>query len=144
MNRCGECYACCELPEIKEINKPANKKCFNYNDACSGCGIYNDRPEVCRNYKCLWLSQEQIPDYYRPDKCGMVFEMPSGTLFYIGVEYKEGAHKQPIIFNLINKIVDAGHSVIVSTQKEGLKYKLAQGDNLADIQKKYNEIYMKA
>jgi hypothetical protein len=35
--------------------------------ACSkGCAIYKDRPQECRDFHCMYLVSEQIPDYWYP------------------------------------------------------------------------------
>jgi hypothetical protein len=37
-----------------------------------GCTIYNLRPEECRAFRCMWLIDNQIPDYWKPDKAKIV------------------------------------------------------------------------
>lgn len=50
------CGACCIAPSISsEIpgmpgGKPAGTSCIHLGDDCS-CGIYGDRPQVCRDFK---------------------------------------------------------------------------------------------
>jgi hypothetical protein len=35
--------------------------------ACNkGCAIYDRRPDECRDFNCLWLIDERIPDYWHP------------------------------------------------------------------------------
>ena len=36
------------------------------------CAIYEERPDDCRQFNCLWLKVETLPDELRPDKCGFV------------------------------------------------------------------------
>jgi hypothetical protein len=34
-----------------------------------GCGIYETRPEEpCKSYKCVWLKENTLPLWMRPDK----------------------------------------------------------------------------
>ena len=68
---CGDCRLCCKVFELPYLNKPAHTWCVH---ACSkGCAIYDrERHEVCKVYKCLWLSNESLPDEYRPDRCGVL------------------------------------------------------------------------
>lgn len=52
---CGECVLCCVYPEISDPligDKPFGTVCKN----CTGnsCAIYTTRPQVCRNFECLW------------------------------------------------------------------------------------------
>jgi hypothetical protein len=72
---CGECVACCKILEINkpELKKPADTLCPHCTG--TGCGIYAKRPEVCRDWHCLWRRIAELPDYLRPDKCGVVFSI---------------------------------------------------------------------
>ena len=55
MRDCGTCSACCRLPEVLEINKPANTPCQFLCSKGYGCQIYKNRPKPCADYKCCWL-----------------------------------------------------------------------------------------
>jgi hypothetical protein len=82
---CGECVACCKILEIDqpELKKPTNVLCPNCTG--TGCGIYANRPAVCRTWNCLWRRVAALPDDLRPDKTGVVFwvdrQQPPDTLF---------------------------------------------------------------
>ena len=50
---------------------------------CDKCSIYETRPDICRNYYCMY-SQDVIPNLERPDKSGIlvtVKEEPNGKQF---------------------------------------------------------------
>jgi uncharacterized cysteine cluster protein YcgN (CxxCxxCC family) len=55
---CDGCTMCCHAPPIdtvykgKRFTKPACVKCKHLTD--SGCGVYDDRPELCASYLCLY------------------------------------------------------------------------------------------
>jgi len=72
---CGECVACCKILEIDkpELKKPADVLCPHCTG--SGCGIYAERPLICRTWYCLWRRIDAMPDYLRPDKIGVVFSV---------------------------------------------------------------------
>lgn len=74
MSSCGECTLCCKLYAIPAINKPEHKWCKDCTPG-KGCNIYETRPEVCKEYQCLWLAfmSKDNPEL-RPDKIGMVFQ----------------------------------------------------------------------
>lgn len=38
-----------------------------------GCGIYEERPPVCRRFACGWLQAPNLPEALRPDRCGVLF-----------------------------------------------------------------------
>ena len=58
------------------MNKPMHRWCSQC-DIGNGCRIYNDRPQDCRNFACLWLVNERMPDELRPDRCKVIFYEPS-------------------------------------------------------------------
>jgi hypothetical protein len=70
---CGTCIACCKIPKIDELDKPMNVLCRH----CTGtaCGIYAERPDVCRQYYCLWRRIEAMPAEARPDRIGIMFAL---------------------------------------------------------------------
>jgi len=77
MNECGDCTACCEVLPIKELNKPKNTMCSDCTG--SGCGIYEKRPQVCKDYQCIY-TQSNMPEELRPDKSGVILEyLKDGT-----------------------------------------------------------------
>lgn len=140
MKTCGECRACCIAAQVVEINKPSNVLCPNYDESSCKCKIYQTRPLECSNFNCLWLSQEQIPDNLRPDRCGMLFEMPSGGLVYIGTEMEAGAHMRDENVTLVYKIVQSGHPVVLHTKNEGIKYKLPEGYTPQQLSQQFDNI----
>jgi hypothetical protein len=73
---CGSCTACCRVYAIPEIRKPAGTWCTH----CAigeGCKVYEARPTLCVEFKCLWLQsqarKEPLADELRPDRCKVVF-----------------------------------------------------------------------
>jgi hypothetical protein len=47
-------------------------------DTGAGCKIYPTRPSECRTFDCLWLSDENFPDEFRPQKSKIVFTVEHG------------------------------------------------------------------
>ena len=52
---CGACTMCCSALEIAHFNKPAGPLCVNCRVG-GGCAIYAERPQVCRDFECEWLT----------------------------------------------------------------------------------------
>jgi hypothetical protein len=77
---CGTCDMCCTgtlgLPIIQG-HIPERKKPCHFLNIETKCTIYADRPFVCKNYKCLWLADEAIPDFMKPENFGGVFDIGS-------------------------------------------------------------------
>lgn len=57
---CVACGACCAAPDISTLSKPLGVPCVNL-QADMRCGIYADRPAVCRNYQPDWVCAEVAP-----------------------------------------------------------------------------------
>jgi hypothetical protein len=76
---------CCKLLYVKELNKPAGKWCEHCLPG-RGCGVYETRWDVCRDFKCSWLLREEIPDSWRPDKSGFIIREMLGNAMCIDVE----------------------------------------------------------
>lgn len=77
---CGDCAACCEGHLISN----AHGNPFGNGRKCiflvkQNCVIYNERPEVCRKYQCMW-SQGIFPEWMKPNKTGIM----------ISAEWKDG------------------------------------------------------
>jgi hypothetical protein len=64
------------VPGIKDLSKPPGVRCEHM--AVGGCGRYDTRPGVCREYECLWLRMpDTVPGDLRPDLCGVLLSLTS-------------------------------------------------------------------
>ena len=72
---CGDCTACCVLPDIDtpELKKPEGQVCPHCTG--KGCGIYDTRPEVCRTFNCAWKRIASMTPETRPDRLGVMFTL---------------------------------------------------------------------
>jgi Fe-S-cluster containining protein len=73
IGECGECQGCCTvLPFVYAdgTKKPANQRCEHL--TAHGCGIYQERPTMCREYECLWSLGVLEKDEERPDRIGLL------------------------------------------------------------------------
>lgn len=71
---CGECRACCEIPIIEALDKPANTLCEHW---CGNCTIYEERPKVCAGFNCLWLLGYVN---HKPNECGLMAFASEATI----------------------------------------------------------------
>lgn len=67
---CDTCTACCFTHAVTAIAKPGGEWC-RHCEIGSGCRIYLDRPEQCREFSCLWL-QGWASEHDRPDRLKVV------------------------------------------------------------------------
>jgi hypothetical protein len=64
---CGSCSLCCKLFDVPPIdNKPAGVWCKNCKPG-KGCGIWDSRPEFCKDYFCHWHFDASLGPEWRPD-----------------------------------------------------------------------------
>src|SRR5690242_11729463 len=68
---CDGCTLCCKVLAIEELNKPQGTWCVHC-ERTSGCRIYQDRPDPCRNFRCLFLLAPQMPEAWRPKNAHFV------------------------------------------------------------------------
>ena len=110
---CGSCTACCAVMAVTELDKPAGFRCHLL--AAEGCADYHARPESCREYDCLWLT-EAVPnnrrnlirvdgaapllltDAHRPDRSGvhMYLDRIDGRAVAVATEVWPGAFQSQL------------------------------------------------
>lgn len=93
---CGSCSVCCIAPSIEysgpshpgniEVTKDAGTPCEHLNDCGSGCGVYNQRPAVCRFHQCTYTVSGWHEDA-RPDRSGVYFTTENAPPSLEGVDY---------------------------------------------------------
>jgi len=120
MNHCGTCTACCRIFDIPELSKPAGTWC-QHCDLGKGCKVYDNRPEVCVDFQCLWLlsqgredQREQLPQGLRPDRCKVVFS-PSTNDMIMAATTLPGAPlawQKPAVLAIIKLMTDQGMGVV--------------------------------
>ena len=76
------CAYCCKVVSIKfpdGEHKPMRKWCKHCTKP--GCGIYDERPDVCRDFHCTWLADPQWPVELDPIStgCMVMCETITGT-----------------------------------------------------------------
>lgn len=69
---CGACTVCCTFPTINkpEIQKLSGATCRHC--TAQGCGIYETRYPICRNYYCAWRTVDIFDESWRPDLSGVM------------------------------------------------------------------------
>ena len=85
---CGECSLCCTVLRVDELAKLGGTPCRHQRGG-GGCGIYEERPGICRAYRCLWLGGG-LRDGDRPDGLGAVLDVVS-TGGSVWLEIREAA-----------------------------------------------------
>lgn len=79
--QCGPCTACCTVMGVDEIGKKGGDRCEHVIDKLyklsdrAGCGIYESRPQSCRDFKCAWLWLDKLRNMERPDIVGIMLDV---------------------------------------------------------------------
>lgn len=81
---CGDCTMCCEgfLPAVIHDYemKPGVPCHFLQSNTCNGCTIYEHRPQLCKNYECLWkTSPAAVPEWMKPNKSDVILTVRTVT-----------------------------------------------------------------
>lgn len=99
MRACGTCTLCCRLPEIEAMSKPADEWCVH----CTGhgCAIYDDRPQLCRDFLCRWMTDPALPDTWRPlDSHMLIYEQGPQITVLVDPDHPEAWTAEPYISSL--------------------------------------------
>jgi hypothetical protein len=71
---CGTCILCCKVFAIRELNKPAGRWCVHA-ERGRGCKIYNDRPDTCRGFYCMWRVDATLGPEWKPETARFVVSL---------------------------------------------------------------------
>ena len=97
--KCGSCGVCCNLMRVEALDKPVRTNCTHFRvirPTMGGrCRKYADRPDECRNFVCLWLTDYGVDRLMKPDRSGLLIvgyrlDGPVGQVVAV-LEKKEGA-----------------------------------------------------
>lgn len=81
---CGTCHACCRVFPIEEIGKEGFAACPHLTE--EGCGIYDTRPQRCRDFLCHWRLEGGLDEAWKPELCGFVLHDPPPFALLASVE----------------------------------------------------------
>ena len=68
---CGDCTLCCKVMRIATLDKPPGSWCKHCKPG-TGCTIYADRPQECRDFSCLYLLNAELGEEWRPSQSKIV------------------------------------------------------------------------
>jgi uncharacterized cysteine cluster protein YcgN (CxxCxxCC family) len=145
MRLCGECTECCTgtlTGEVQGHKFDVTDPCFFLEDG--KCNIYANRPDdPCKNYSCMWINNEEIPDFMRPDLSNVVLtQLNINGIYYI--EAREAARKSMTTSILSNVIMYAFHTnQNLVYHVSGQFYWIGEPKFMVEMNKKSKEIILK-
>jgi hypothetical protein len=122
---CQDCDGCCRVFEVKDVAKAFGETCKHLGPTLfgHGCQIYNERPDACKRYVCLWLDSqrrpevESLPEALRPNVSKVVLGWPWGTdretLFVYPYPGHETAWQYGAVAKYLKMVIDRGAKVVV-------------------------------
>jgi len=134
MNRsCGGCTECCTGQlhfQDKDMNgnivvATSELGCTKF---ANGCTIYEDRPETCRSFQCMYTIDVGLPESLKPSVCGFITHRYSAESLgdsdnarIVFTQNKNGPDidEQALIFGLWWAMTQTNDDVELSTRKFG-------------------------
>ncbi len=77
---CGTCTLCCKVYDVPALEKPAGTWCRHCMPG-RGCGIHETRPQHCRSFHCLWMTQGWLGPEWKPERSKLVLSVDPATRF---------------------------------------------------------------
>ncbi len=116
---CGTCTLCCKVYDVPAAGATAGNWCPNCLPG-RGCKIYDARPQQCRDFLCLWMTQDFLGPEWKPEKARFVLTMDAATR-WLFVQADPGAaqawRKEPYLEQLRRWAVAGKRPVIVFVRR---------------------------
>jgi hypothetical protein len=145
---CGNCDVCCNILEVRELNKKSYKNCDHRAEG-GGCGIYNDRPSICRDWNCAYILGLMPDDEsLKPNNLGLMFYPVSAKDNDLGISMLMGQEVWPdAIYNsdcqkLINWIKPKMMTMIRHYNSQKFTY-FGPPDQVSEFEKRHAEYMSK-
>lgn len=103
---------------VRELDKPVNQWCRHCRIG-QGCGIYEERPQSCRTFECVWLQTQRgakpLGRELRPDATRVVLSTTDGgeTVVLNVSPDREEAWQQGAMGKLVSQMLRDGIRVLV-------------------------------
>jgi hypothetical protein len=79
---CGACTLCCKVYDVPAVESVAGRWCRHCQPG-RGCKIWDNRPDQCRAFNCLWLTQDWLGPEWKPDRSKIVATMEPANQFLL-------------------------------------------------------------
>lgn len=127
---CGDCQLCCTVLAIKEVPTSGYTTCRH--QCATGCDIYEDRPNDCMNWSCIWVTDSGSKitrNKETPRKIGVFFsnaidksqrssQQILGFPLVLAHEIRPGAADKKLARRAINRFLRRGAVIILVKHPE--------------------------
>ena len=79
---CGTCTLCCKVYDVPALAKPMGQWCGHCRPG-RGCGIHETRPQHCRSFHCLWMTENWLGPEWKPERSKMVLTLDPVNRFLL-------------------------------------------------------------
>jgi hypothetical protein len=86
---CGSCTLCCKVYDVPAVEKLAGTWCRHCLPG-RGCGIHETRPQHCRSFHCMWMTETWLGPEWKPERSKLVLSVDPVTRFLL-VQVDPGA-----------------------------------------------------
>ncbi len=125
MRSCGSCTLCCKVYEVPPVdNKPAGIWCKHCKPG-AGCAIWQDRPQFCRDFQCMWILDERLGPEWKPETARFVMSYTPDQ-HMLGIRVDPGAphawKREPYLGGLhrwAKALAERNHFVMVNVGETG-------------------------
>jgi len=110
---------CCKVLAVAALDKPGGAWCRHCRVG-RGCGIYEERPQECRTFGCLWLADPLFPDELKPERSKLVFVLEANKARLVAHcdPGRPLAWRQPENYRLLKNIArvsaESGRQLVVA------------------------------
>jgi hypothetical protein len=114
---CGTCTMCCKLYPVPVMDKPPHVWCRECKPG-KGCGIWDTRPQFCRDFHCHYILDAEVGEDWRPDICKFIMNFQSANIMWIKVDpaHKTAWKREPyygVIKRWSKDFIDAGGYILI-------------------------------
>ena len=71
---CGTCTLCCKVYDVPAVESVAGQWCRHTKQG-RGCAIHATRPDHCRAFHCLWMTEAWLGPEWKPERAKMVLSL---------------------------------------------------------------------
>lgn len=79
---CGTCTLCCKVYDVPAVPKPMSRWCPHCRPG-RGCGIWETRPQACRSFFCLWMTEGWLGPEWKPERSKIVLSVDPVNRFLL-------------------------------------------------------------